>query len=123
MTIEATATAVPVETASPVASPVPTKPSPTDTPVASATSETAEPEATADESQRYPEGESDLRFEWGMLFDSMSLLFSYIWLCCGILLFIAVPLFFFILWRVSAARKEEAEQEEAGQEENGQEGD
>jgi hypothetical protein len=81
-------------------------------------SATAEPEATPDESQRYPEGESNLRFEWGMLFDSMSLLLSYIWLCCGILLFIAVPLFFFVLWRASAGRQEEAELEETAQDES-----
>lgn len=110
--------APPTETVTPTETAVPTEPLPTDTPVASATSEAAEPEATPDESQRYPEGESNLRFEWGMLFDSMALFFSYVWLCCGILLFIAVPIFFFVLWRASAARREEA-----GQEENGQEAD
>lgn len=104
----------PTETLAPTETPLPTEPPPTDTPAPSAT---AEPEEPLDESQRYPEGESDLRFEWGMLFDSMSLLFSYIWLCCGILLFIAVPLFFFVLWRTSASRREAAGQEETGEDE------
>ena len=107
----------PTETLAPTETPLPTEPPPTDTPVPSAT---AEPEEPLDESQRYPEEESNLRFEWAMLFDSMSLLFSYIWLCCGILLFIAVPLFFFILWRTSADRREDAEQQEAEQEETAQ---
>jgi len=100
------------ETVAPTATPVPTEPPPTDTPVALATSETAEPEETPDESERYPEGESNLKFEWGMLFDSVALFFSYIWLCCGILLFIAVPFLFFVLWRASASRQEEGGQEE-----------
>ena len=107
----------PTETLAPTETPLPTEPPPTDTPVPSAT---AEPEEPLDESQRYPEEESNLRFEWAMLFDSMSLLFSYIWLCCGILLFIAVPLFFFVLWRTSADRREDAEQQEAEQEETAQ---
>jgi len=107
----------------PAATSVQTEPPPTDTPVASATSETAEPEATPDESQRYPEGESNLRFEWGMLFDSAALFFSYVWLCCGILLFIAIPFLFFILWRTSTSRQEAGGQEDDGQEEGGQEED
>lgn len=107
----------PTETPAPTETPLPIEPPPTHTPAPSAT---AEPEETLDASQRYPEGESNLRFEWGMLFDSMSLLFSYIWLCCGILLFIAVPLFFFVLWRTGADRREEvaAEQEETGQDDS-----
>ena len=109
--------APPTETLAPTETPLPTEPPPTDIPAPSAT---PEPEEPLDESQRYPEGDSNLRFEWGMLFDSMSLLFSYIWLCCGILLFIAVPLFFFVLWRKSADHREGAEQEEAEQEETAQ---
>jgi hypothetical protein len=107
--VETPTEAIPTETASPTAT---LEPPPTDTPVASATSETVEPEATVDENLRYPEGESNLRFEWGMLFDSMALFFSYVWLCCGILLFIAVPLFFFVLWRASDRGRENDQQEE-----------
>ena len=94
----------------------------TETPATAPLSETAEPQMTADEDLRYPEGESNLRFEWGMLFDSLALFFSYAWLFCGILLFISVPLFFFLVWRSSAQRREEAtsgetEQQDAQQEE------
>ena len=110
--------APPTETLEPTDVPLPTEPPATDTPAPSAT---AEPEEPLDESQRYPDDESNLRFEWGMLFDSMALFLSYVWLCCGILLFIAVPLFFFVLWRTSASRQEEAGQDEPGQEETGQE--
>lgn len=124
-------TASPAPSQTPIASPgatlttapAETDPPPTDTPVASGTSETAEPEATPDESQRYPEGESNLKFEWGMLFDSVALFFSYVWLCCGILLFIAIPFLFFVLWRASSNRQEAGEQEEGEQEEGGQEED
>jgi hypothetical protein len=93
----------------------------TDTPATAPPSETAEPGVTADQDLRYPEGESNLRFEWGMLFDSLALFFSYAWLFCGILLFIAVPLLFFILWRSSDQRQEEAKPEEADQQEAQQE--
>jgi hypothetical protein len=89
----------------------------TDTPAAAQPSETAELGAEADQDLRYPEGESNLKFEWGMLFDSLALFFSYAWLFCGILLFISVPLLFFILWRSSAQRQEEAASEEAEQQE------
>lgn len=119
-TVGPTESAVPLETpteppltempSSTVTSPA--EPIPTETPVATTTSETAEPESTADENQRYPEEDSNLRFEWGMLFDSLALFFSYAWLFCGILLFIAVPLLFFFLWRASDRRKEEDQEAE-----------
>lgn len=121
-----TESVVPVETAteapptalpSPTVTEVPTELPPTDTPAASATAETAEPESTVDENQRYPEGDSEFRFEWGMLFDSLALFFSYAWLFCGIILFLAVPLLFFLLWRASARRREEAQ--EQGQDQEG----
>lgn len=116
-----TITAPPTETLVPTDVPLPSEPPPTDTPVPPPPSATAEPEGTVDGSQRYPDGDSNLRFEWGMLFDSLALLFSYIWLFCGILLFIAVPLFFFVLWRTSDSRREAAAQEEPWQPEAGPE--
>jgi len=103
----------------PTDTPLPSDTPLADTPVPPATSATAESEGAPDESQRYPEGDSSLRFEWGMLFDSLALLFSYIWLFCGILLFIAVPLLFFVIWRASANRQETAGQEEGWQQETG----
>jgi hypothetical protein len=44
-----------------------------------------------------------------MLFDSVALLLSYLWLCCGGLLFLAVPLMFVILWVASRRRQEQEE--------------
>lgn len=114
---------LPTETVPPAATLTPTELPATDTAVPTATIETPEPEPTSDESERYPEGESNLRFEWGMLFDSAALFFSYVWLCCGILVFLGVPVLFFVLWRASNRRQEGSpseagEQEEAQQEED-----
>jgi hypothetical protein len=44
-----------------------------------------------------------------MLFDSLALGASYVWLCCGILLLLGIPAVFVALW---AASKRRAEQEE-----------
>ena len=54
---------------------------------------------------RYAEGESNLIFDWGMLFDAVALGLSYVWLCCGGLIVVAVPLVFVVLWVASARRK------------------
>jgi hypothetical protein len=120
--VETPTEALPTETAAPTNTSTPTEPPPTDTPEIPAASETAEPEATSDESQRYPEEESKLRFEWGMLFDSLALFFSYTWLCCGILVFLAVPVLFVVLWRASNRRQEKdlpASSQEDGPREEG----
>ena len=119
--LETATQVLPADTASPEATLAPTELTVTDTPTTTLPSETAEPGATADQDLRYPEGESNLRFEWGMLFDSLALFFSYVWLFCGILLFVSVPLLFFLLWRSSAQRQEEATPEEAEQQEAKQE--
>ncbi len=110
-TLEATATALPApptETPTLEPSATPTTALPSATPVLSPT---AEVQPTVDESQRYPDEDTALRFDWGMLFDSVALGVSYIWLCCGILLFLAVPLVFVLLW-VASKRRTEAQQEE-----------
>ncbi len=54
---------------------------------------------------RYAEGESNLSFDWGMLFDAVALGLSYVWLCCGGLIVVAVPLVFIVLWVAGARRK------------------
>jgi hypothetical protein len=64
---------------------------------------------TGTDRQRYAEGESNLEFEWSMLFDSVSLLVSYVWLCCGIIIFLAVPAFFIAVWRASKRRQQPEE--------------
>jgi len=99
-------TAIPIETASAEPTQTPGMDS-TPTVTASATSEV---EATPDDRARYPEGESNLQFEWGMLFDSVSLFLSYAWLCCGVLIFLAVPLVFIVLW-VAGKRRQQQEEE------------
>jgi outer membrane biosynthesis protein TonB len=120
----ATATSIPVvtptETAeapaptvtpaeSPQPSPSPTLPDSTPTAVAPPT-QTPEPSATpTPENERYPEGESDLRFEWGMLFDSVALGLSYIWLCCGVLVLFGIPAFFLVLWVAGRRQRQRKE--------------
>jgi hypothetical protein len=93
-------------TAEPVVSPtvtaVPSAPPPTD--------ETGSSEAAGDESERYADEEASLAFEWGMLFDSVALMASYAWLCCGALAFLAIPVFFVVLW-VTARRRQQGEEE------------
>lgn len=105
-----TPTVTPTETpAEPSPTALPTEPSPTATPSPTPTSEVATVEPTPDDKQRYPDGETDLRFEWGMLFDSVSLLLSYIWLFCGVLVFLTVPIIFIVLWVASKRRQQQQE--------------
>lgn len=67
-------------------------------------------EAVEEDRQRYPQGESDLKFEWGMLFDSVALALSYSWLCCGVFIVLGVPLFFVVLWIASTVRRQRSEE-------------
>jgi hypothetical protein len=100
-TIEVTLT--PTPTLTPSATPTLT---PTETMTAPAT---VEPTPTLEESgaggQRYPQDPSDLSFEWGMLFDSVALGLSYVWLGCGILVFVTIPVAFVVLWVASRRRR------------------
>jgi hypothetical protein len=98
-----TATLTPTQIATPVLTPT-VVPSVTPLP-----SPSAGPEATAVESERYPGEEQGLKFDWGMLFDSVALGISYIWLCCGILLLVSIPVVFVILWVVSKRRQQQEE--------------
>jgi hypothetical protein len=98
-----TATLPPTETATPVVAPA------SPTPL---TSPTAEPDATVEGSERYPGEDTSLKFDWGMLFDSVALGVSYIWLCCGILLLVSVPIVFVILWVMSKRQQQQQQQEE-----------
>ena len=105
-----TVTAMPTESpAEPSATAMPTElpPTTTLTPVPTEGVGTVEP--TPDDRQRYPDEETDLRFEWGMLFDSVSLLLSYIWLFCGVLIFLTVPILFIVLWVASKRRQQQQE--------------
>jgi hypothetical protein len=104
-----TATLTPTETATPMATATVTG---TATVVPSATP-LSSPSPTLDEtpvdSGRYPGEDPTLRFDWGMLFDSVALGVSYVWLCCGVLLLLSIPVVFVILWVVSKRRKEQEE--------------
>jgi hypothetical protein len=108
-----TVTLVPSDTPEPTASPTevsatatmtPTEVSPTVTPIPSPDSVESAAETEGD--QRYSNDDSDLKFEWSMLFDSVALGISYLWLCCGVLVLMGIPVFFVILWVVSKRRQQ-----------------
>jgi hypothetical protein len=80
----------------------PTETLATATPALSATVE-------ADESGRYASEDATLRFDWGMLFDTVALGLSYLWLCCGILLFLSIPVVFVLLSVASKRKRQEEE--------------
>ena len=108
-TVEATAACTPTWT-----------PSATLEPTVPAVEDTVTPVATpADSDGRYAEGESNLVFELGMLFDSVALGLSYLWLCCGVLVMIGIPVAFVILWVASKRHLQQgaAETEEQSVEE------
>ncbi|MGD8623258.1 MAG: hypothetical protein PVJ34_01885 [Anaerolineae bacterium] len=124
-TPEATATLPPTEvpaetpTLPPTETPLPPTATVTDTPLPAATEADLAPpgdetpgvegtpgqEGDQDDRQRYAEGESDLKFEWPMLFDSVALGLSYAWLCCGVLILVGIPLIFIVLWVASRSRR------------------
>jgi len=58
---------------------------------------------------RYPDEESNLEFEWAMLFDSMALGLSYVWLCCGVFFMLLLPLGFLALWVAGRRRRRRLE--------------
>ncbi len=105
--LETPTEALPTETEPPTATAAPTEPPATDTPAALETAEPADAEGTSEESLRYPEGDTELKFDWGMLFDALALFFSYAWLVCGILVFLGVPVVLYFLWRTAERRQEE----------------
>lgn len=107
-TVEPSASA-PAETPTVVPTETPAELSPTATPTPTPSTAAGTVEPTPDDSQRYPDDETDLRFEWGMLFDSVSLLLSYIWLFCGVLVFLTVPIIFIVLWVASKRRQQQQE--------------
>jgi hypothetical protein len=127
-------TSVPAATAPPTITPVPSAtlfPTLTSTPSATAlptlttvplaTQSVDQGEPTPDD-PRYSEGDSNLRFDLGMLFDSVALGLTYMWLCCGVLVLFGIPVVFIILWVASkrqaqagAAETAAPEQPQAGE--------
>jgi hypothetical protein len=63
---------------------------------------TAEATATASPSPSPTAGtdedEGDLAFDWAELFDALALGATYVWLCCGVLIFLSIPVVFAVLW-------------------------
>jgi hypothetical protein len=99
----------PTQTPAATVTPTPSAQPTTITPVPSPTGGPGAASPTPDENQRYAGEDSNLNFEWGMLFDSLALFLSYTWLCCGALLFLAVPLVFVVLWVASKRRQPQEE--------------
>lgn len=95
------ATATSTDTPTPTWTPV----TPTATPFPSPTL----PPEDGQDGDRYAEGESAYRFEWGMLVDSLALAASYLWLCCGVILLLGIPLLFIVLWVASRRRNQSQE--------------
>ena len=105
----AVATATLVPTNPPTATPVPTETPvvPTQTPAPQVPTSTPAA-ADQDDAERYAQEDSNVLFDWTMLFDSVALGLSYVWLCCGVLILLGVPVFFVLLW-VSARRRAQGE--------------
>jgi hypothetical protein len=103
-TLQPTLTVEPTSTMEPTAPP--TEAPPTATLVPSPTSDAGEPEAEQ-EPQRYADEDANFVFDWSMLVDTVALGASYIWLCCGVLLLVGLPVLFIALWVVSKRRKEQ----------------
>lgn len=109
-------TVAPTQTPAPTLTPAPTQPPPTATLEPSPTSSPgggmpveSGAEGSEGDSQRYAEDDTSLKFEWGMLFDSVALLLSYTWLCCGVFILLAVPVVFVVLWVISKRRQQAEE--------------
>lgn len=100
-TVLMTPTAMPTEVP-PTATALPPTPTLSPTPQLTATAST--PAVPSDQSRRYPDEEASYRFDWAELLDSVALGASYLWLCCGILIFLAVPVLFLALSIASKRR-------------------
>jgi hypothetical protein len=102
-------TETPTATASPSDTPATATPTATETPVPSPTQDESEGTLEPDEEGRYPDEDSNVAFEWGMLFDTVALAISRIWLCCGILVLLGIPVAFVVLWVASKRRGQQEE--------------
>jgi hypothetical protein len=104
LTVEVTPTPTPSST--PTLTPTDTPPPPTETAIPETTPLVEEIEEGP---QRYREGDSDVAVDWGMLFDSVALAVSYLWLGCGVLIFMAIPVVFAVLWVAGKRRQQPPE--------------
>ncbi len=111
-TVTLTPTLEPTVFVPPAAVPTEVPPTATALPLTPTLTPTLQPTATAgapvkpsDTSQRYPDEKTSYRFDWAELLDSVALGASYLWLCCGILVFLAVPVLFLALSIASKRRQ------------------
>lgn len=104
-----TPTEIPTATPQPSETPVTPTPTETDTPIPSPTPDEGQATQEPGEGGRYPDEDSNVAFEWGMLFDTVALAISRIWLCCGILILLGIPAGFLILWVASKRRGQQEE--------------
>ncbi len=128
-TVVLTATVQPTETLEPSATPTeaPAEPTrtplePTRTPAATEAPPTIAPVPSAtggrgnlgpESGETQPDAGEDLalQFEWGELFDALALGASYLWMCCGIIVLLSIPVLFVVLWAASNRRQQEQDQE------------
>jgi hypothetical protein len=104
-----TVTESPSATPQPSDTPASATPTATDTPSPSPTPDEGQGTQEPNEEGRYPDEDSDVAFEWGMLFDTVALAISRMWLCCGILVLVGIPVAFGILWVASKRREQQEE--------------
>jgi hypothetical protein len=102
-------TETPTATPRPSDTPATVTPTATETPVPSPTLDESEGTLEPDEEGRYPDEDSNVAFEWGMLLDTVALAISRIWLCCGILVLLGIPVAFVVLWVASKRRGQQEE--------------
>lgn len=101
-----TPTMVPTNSPTPTLVPTETPVSPTPTTLPSTLTSTPAPGADG-EGERYATEDSNLLFDWKLLFDSVALGLSYVWLCCGGLIIVSIVIFFVVLW-ISARKRQKA---------------
>jgi hypothetical protein len=104
-----TVTESPSATPQPSDTPASVTPTATDTPSPSPTPDEGQGTQEPNEEGRYPDEDSNVAFEWGMLFDTVALAISRMWLCCGILVLVGIPVAFGILWVASKRREQQEE--------------
>jgi hypothetical protein len=104
-----TVTESPSATPQPSDTPASATPTATDTPSPSPTPDEGQGTQEPNEEGRYPDEDSNVAFEWGMLFDTVALAISRMWLCCGILVLVGIPVAFGILWVASKRREQQEE--------------
>jgi hypothetical protein len=98
----------PVPPTQPPAAVVPTSPPPTTAPAAEQATPVPPPPLVPGEETQPGSGSGEVIIDSGLLIDSILVYVSYAWLCCGILLFILIPIVFVGLYVWGAQRRKNA---------------